>query len=50
MRKVAEIKEYVIYEFWYSYYIFYKFDGAEVPDGRFNSLEEAIDYVKMWIK
>ena len=51
MKEVAKIKNYTIYEWWFRYYVYHNSeDGTEYYDWRFEELDEALDYVKGWIK
>ena len=54
MKKIAEIKngkvEFKIYEFWFNYYVYTTIDNQEYPDGRFESLNEALEYINIFVK
>lgn len=50
MKEVAKIKNYSISEFWYKYYVFCEYNGEEHFEYWFDTLAEAIDYVKGWLK
>lgn len=50
MKEVAKIKDFSIYEFWFRYRVYYKDQYGEHLEYVFDSLSEAIDYVKGWVE
>lgn len=49
MIEVARIKDFSIYEFWFNYRVYYKDQYGEHLEYIFETLSEALDYIKNFI-
>lgn len=51
MKEIGKIKDYIISEFWFKYYVFWVDDnGQEWECGWFNELREALEYIGTFVK
>lgn len=49
MKEIAKIKDFSIYEFWFRYRVYYKDKYGERLQYVFDTLEEAINYIKTFV-